>query len=118
MNFRHHKKVILIIAGVILFIGLGFMLKLFIIGEPVAGEQVHCTTAINGQMLGLQVDTDESAVALRGFRVHQKGGNLYINARKVLVSPFFQDGHYETSINIETIDKIILGGVTIWSSDD
>lgn len=112
-NNLKHKATILL--GIALIIGLSFLLKLFIIGEPVDGVQVVCVTSANGQTLDLQADTLESAMALRGWKHHQDGDTLYISARKVLASPMFHEGHYETSIDLETIETIILGGKVIWS---
>lgn len=107
----------MILLGIALFIGLAFLLKLFIIGEPVDGVQVVCVTSANGQSLDLQVDTLESAMAFQGWKQHQDGSTLYISARKVLVSPLFHEGHYETSIDLETVETIILGGKVIWSGN-
>lgn len=114
MKMKKHKKSIILIAGVLLAICLGVMAKLFIIGEPVDGGQILCAISENGPELELDVDAAESAVALRGWKYRRDGGTLYISARKVLVSPLFREGHYETSINKEKIDTIILGGKTIW----
>ena len=102
----------------LLVLCVGFAAKLFLIGDPVAGGQVYCTVSENGQDLELQVDTVESAMALRGWKHEQDGGTLYLSARKVLVSPFFDEGHYETSIKIGAIDKIVLGGEIVWPCKD
>lgn len=110
-----HKAMILL--GIALIIGLAFLLNLFIIGEPVDGVQIVFVTSANGQSLDLQVDALESAMALRGWKQQQDGSTLYISARKVLASPMFHEGHYETSINLETIETIILGGKVIWSEN-
>lgn len=110
-----HKALILL--GIALIIVLTFLLKLFIIGEPVDGVQIVYVTSAHGQTLELQVDTLESAMALRGWKHHQDGDTLYISARKVLVSPMFHEGHYETSIDLKTIKTIILGGKVIWSGN-
>lgn len=111
-----HKALILL--GIALIIGLTFLLKLFIIGEPVDGVQIVFVTSAHGQTLDLQVDTLESAMALRGWKQQQDGGSLYINARKVLVSPIFHEGHYETSIDLETVETIILGGKVILAGNE
>lgn len=110
-----HKAMILL--GIALIIGLTFLLKLFIIGEPVDGVQIVFVTSAHDQTLDLQVDTLESAMALRGWKHHQDGGTLSISARKVLASPMFHEGHYETSIDLETVETIILGGEVIWSGN-
>lgn len=109
------KKMIMIITGVFLIICPGILTKLFLIGEPVASEQIYYITSADGRKLNLTVETFESAAALRGWKYRQDGSTLYISARKVLVSPFFREGRYETIINTEEIDQIILGGSTIWS---
>lgn len=108
------KRRILVIA-VALAIGLGAMAKLFVIGEPAAGEQVSCTVAETGAQIELRVDAVESAMALRGWRCRQEGDTLYISARKVPVSPLFHEGHYETAVDGKTVEKIVLGDKTVWS---
>ncbi len=115
-NNLKHKAMILL--GIVLILRLAFLLKLFIIGKPVDGVQVVCVTSANGQSLDLQADTLESAMALRGWKQQQDGSTLYINARKVLVSPLFHEGHYETSIDLEMIETIILGSKVIWSENE
>lgn len=97
-------------------LGLGFMLKFFVIGEPVDGEQIYFTISENGRELELQIDTVESAMALRGWKYRQDDGILYISARKVPVSLFYDEGRYKTTINTEMIETIILGNKTIWSN--
>ncbi len=114
MNNNYKKRVVVIIL-ILLAVCLGLIAKLFIIGEPVSGEQVYCTTYVNGQKLELQVDTIESSVALICWKYNQYDSTLYISARKVLVSPLFNEGHYKTYIDIEMIENIVLGGKTIWS---
>lgn len=115
MKKTGYKKGVMIISGVLFIIALGFTAKLYMIGEPVAGEQVYCTTSVNGHNLKLQVETVESGVAFRGWKYKRDGSALYISARKVLVSPLFDDGYYETSINIELIEKVLFGNKVIWS---
>lgn len=115
---NYYKKSVMITTGLLLIICLGFIAKLFIIGELVAGEQVYCTASVNGGKLKLQAETTESAAALWGWKYNYDGKTLYISARKVPVSPLFNEGRYETSINIEMIDNIILGGKKVWSRDN
>jgi len=100
MKKTGYKKSAVIIAGVLLVIVLGFAAKIYVFGEPIDGEQVYCTTSVNGQNLKLQIETVESGMALRGWKYKQDGSVLYISGRKVLVSPFFNEGYYEASVNI------------------
>ncbi len=116
MKKTGYKKSAVIIAGVLLVIVLGFAAKLYVIGEPIDGEQVYCTASVNGQNLKLQIETVESGMALRGWKYKQDGSVLYISGRKVLVSPFFNEGYYEASINIELIERVLFGNKVIWSS--
>lgn len=118
MKGRFHKKAFITIICVLLVIVLGIFLKLFVLGEPVDGAQVYCTTFVNNQSLELRVSAIESGVALRGWKFKQDGGTLLISARKVLVSPLFDKGDYETIIDLEAIDNILFGGQEIWSNKD
>lgn len=112
---RHNAKVLAIIIGCLVVIVLGIFLKIFVVGEPIDRAQVACEFTVNDQSLELKVMAVESAVALRGWKFTQEGSILHINARKVPVSPFFDNGTYETSINLSEIENITLGGQVIWS---
>lgn len=91
------------------------LVKLFIIGEPVDGAQVNVAVSAEGQTLSLRVDAVESAVALGGWQLRRDGNTLSISARKVLVSPLFPSGTYQTEIDLEGLTDIELGGRAIWS---
>lgn len=90
--------------------------KLFIIGEPVDGAQLAHQVTLEGQTLHLHVTIPESAVALRGWKIHQEGSTLYIRCRKVLVSPFFSSGEFHTALDTVKLDQIYLGGRLIWAA--
>ena len=92
------------------------LLKLFVIGEPVDGAQLAYNITQNDATLELQVSATESAVVLKGWKIEQKGNNVFISTRKVLVSFLFSSGQYQTSINIDGIENVYLGGQIIWSS--
>ena len=115
MKGRFHKKALTTIICALLLIVFGIFLQLFVLGEPVDRMQVYFNTSVNGQSLDLRIVSIESGVALRGWRFEQDGGTLFIRARKVLVSPLFDKGYYETTINLESIDNISFGGQEIWS---
>lgn len=115
---KSYKKRLMIIIGAILVFCMGVLIKLFLIGEPVDGEQVYCTTSVNDQELTLQIDAIESAMALRGWKYHQNGSTLQISVRKVPVSPFFDEGHYETTLDVEGVEHIMVGNKTIWMRKD
>ena len=97
---------------------MGIFLQLYVLGEPIDGEQVYCTMSINDQSLELRIVAIESGVALRGWKLKQDGGTLFISARKVLISPLFNKGDYETIIDLKAIDNISFGGQEIWSNQD
>lgn len=118
MKSNHYKKVIAVIIGVSVFIALGVIFKLFIIGEPVDYAQVYCSATVNDQNLDLRIESVESAVALRGWKFEQVDNTLSIRARKVLVSPLFKEGDYETVIDLESTEKVFFGGQMIWSNAD
>lgn len=111
------RKKLLWAAAVLLALVLCISAKLFLIGEPLEAAQVHCTvTEANGQ-LKLHVSTSASAIAFRGWKFRQEGNCLYIRARKVLVSPLFHSGVYETTITPDTLTEIYLGGDLIWAAE-
>ena len=107
-------SVIVVTAGIFVTIVFGVLLNLFVIGEPIDGKQLHCTTSLNGQTLELRVEAMESGVALRGWKFRKDNDVLSISARKVLVSPLFPNGGYETSIDLGSIERVLIGGQTIW----
>ena len=118
MKTGYYKKAAAIIIGIMIFTALGVFLKLCIIGEPVDNAQVYCFTVVNGQNLELRIESVESAVAFWGWKMEQTGNTLSITARKVLVSPLFDEGSYETTIDLDTIENVWFGGQLIWSRSD
>ncbi len=92
------------------------LLKLFVIGEPIDGNQLAYNITQNNATLELQVSAKESAVALRGWTFEQEGNNVFISAKKVPVSFLFSSGQYQTSIGIDGIENVYLGGQMIWDS--
>ncbi len=105
-------------GGIVVFgiIILCVLSSLFVVGEPVDGKQLAYNITQNNSILELQVSAKEPAVALRGWKFKQEGKNLFISAKKVLVSFLFSSGEYQTSINIDGIENIYLGGKMIWSN--
>ena len=62
------KSFICTIISIFVMISLIILLSLFVIGEPIDGKQLYCTTSLNGQTLKLRVEPVESGVALRGWK--------------------------------------------------
>ncbi|MCD8255402.1 MAG: hypothetical protein LUC36_07685 [Oscillospiraceae bacterium] len=109
------KKIGIGIATLVVII-LCILLKSFVIGEPIDGNQLAYNITQNNSILELQVSATESAAALRGWKFEQEGNNLFISAKKVLVSFLFSSGQYQTSIDIDGIETVYLGGQMIWNS--
>ena len=86
------------------------------IGEPVDGAQLSYNITQNDATLELQVSATESAVALKGWKIEQEENNVFISTKKVPVSFLFSSGKHQTSINIDGIENVYLGGQIIWSS--
>ena len=60
----------------------------------------------------------ESAVPLCGWKYKHDSDMLFISARKVPVSPLFDEGTYETSMELGLIENVFLGGELICSYDN
>lgn len=101
------------IAGIIV---LYILSSLFVIGAPIDGNQLAYNISQNNSILELRVSAKEPAVALRGWEIKQEGKDLFISAKKVLVSFLFSSGEYQTSIDIDNIENIYLGGQMIWNN--
>ncbi|MEG0485134.1 MAG: hypothetical protein RR576_06770 [Oscillospiraceae bacterium] len=118
MKKKRHVKILTIAISFLVIIILGVLLNIFIVGEPIDGAQVACEISINNQNLELKVTAIESAVALRGWKFAKEGNALHISARKVMVSPFFDHGTFKTSIDLNEIENIFLGGQLIWQKSN
>ncbi|MCC8097859.1 MAG: hypothetical protein LIO44_04765, partial [Eubacterium sp.] len=95
-------KIISAVLGLVLIIGFCFGVKLFVIGEPVgsSSKRLLCDTVLSGQTLDLYVSTTGSADAYRGIKVKQKDDELYVKARRVLVSSLARSGDFNLSLDI------------------
>lgn len=91
------------------------LLDLFVIGEPIDGKQLAYNITQNNSTLELQVSAKEPAVALRGWKFEQEGNNVYISAKSTCIF-LFSSGQYQTSIDIDGIENVYLGGQMIWNS--
>lgn len=111
------KRMLLILAGVLLLGALGILANLFLIGEPVDGEQLICTVSLEGPNLCVQVETAESGMALRGWKQRQEGKTLYLTARKVPVSAFFSEGSSTFVLGTESMDRVLVGGKVVWEKE-
>lgn len=101
--------------GIAIFV-LCILSSLFVIGEPIDGNQLAYHISQNNSDLELQIYAIESSAALRGWKFKQEGKDLFISARKVPVSFLFPNGEYHTSIDVDGIENVYLGGKIIWSS--
>ena len=110
------KRILGFLLILLLLLALAIPVKLFLIGEPVDGEQLGVLMQEEGTTLTLNIATPASAIALRGWKYHQDGSTLYIRARKVLVSPLFRDGTYQTTIDTTLLTQIYLGSKRIWNA--
>ncbi|MCD7778575.1 MAG: hypothetical protein LUH47_08740 [Clostridiales bacterium] len=117
------KRIALVIAAVLglaFIAGFCFGVKLFVIGEPVGSgfKGLLCDTVLSGQTLDLYVSTTGSADAYRGIKVKQKDDELYVKARRVLVSSLARSGDFNLSLDIGGINKVYLGDKLIWTEDE
>lgn len=103
-----------IIKGILLLIVFCTLFKLFIFGSPFYANQANCQIYENGTTVKLRVVAFEPAVAFHGWKHTRYGNTINITGRRVLVSPLFNSGHYETIIDVTETDCIILGDMIIW----
>jgi len=108
------KKLLIIVPMVLFLVVFCISVKVFLIGEPVDGDQLWVETTEDGDSLQLTASVYGSAIALKGWKFRQEDGILYIRAGKVLVSPLFRNGTYQTTIETALLDEIYLGGRLIW----
>lgn len=114
MNAKRLLTVLCLLAA----LAVSFAAKLYWIGEPVDGAQLHCTTSVEGQLLTLTAETEDSAVALRGLRLRREGDAVLITLRKVLVSPIYSEGSTQATLKLDGIQQVRLGGQTIWAAEN
>ena len=71
------------------------------------------------QLLKLWIENNrDSSMAFQRGRLKREGGTLSISARKVLVSALFSDGAFQTTIDLDGVTEIYLGGLKIWPDND
>ena len=101
----------------VLFLLLIFLCYFLFIGEPIDGAQMAYTITPSGQDLILTVQTSDSGIALRGWKLRQEDSILYISAKKVPVSPFHSGSTYQAIFDPDIVTEVYLGGRLVWSAD-
>ena len=115
------SKVIKIAVGcvsVLLVVTVSVLLSLFVVGKSVSVDEVHFRSKTDSESIRIIVNTTGSAVAFKTPKAEQKGDTVYITAKKVLVSPLYDDGYFDIEVNIATAEKILLGEKIIWTKDE
>lgn len=102
----------LVVICIVFFV---IAMRLFVIGNPADGVSMCCSTSINDQILELQLLSLEYGIALRDWKVERVDRTLFISARKVFISPFFNNADYKTTVDIHEIDSIFFAGKEVWS---
>ena len=112
---RTWKRVLLAVVCTVALVLAGTAAKLFLIGEPIGSVGTGWIYDPERQTLHLQVNAVESAVAYKDWAVRREGDAVRITARKVLVSPLYRDGSYETDISLaDGVRSVYLGEDLIW----
>ena len=111
-------KYMLAALGLLAVLSTGLAAKLFWIGEPADGAQLHCTTSVEGQVLTLSAGVEDSAMALRGLRFRREGDTLLVTVRKVLVSPLCSGDSIQATLDLEGIQQVQLGGQIVWTAEN
>ena len=111
---RNGKRILLaVLCTVALFVS-GIAAKIFIIGQPVPAEGVHCAMMDDGTILGLSLSSTGSANALKDWKAEIRDGIAYVNGRSVLVSPLYRDGTATVRISLEGIRQVYVCDRLVW----
>ena len=94
-----------------------FLCYFLFIGEPVDGAQMTYTVASSGGEIIVSIETSEPDMALRGWKLRQEDGILYITARKVPLAPFYSTEAHQVSFDPGVLTQVYLGGRPIWVAD-
>lgn len=113
-----YVKISFAVFAVVVVIVLSALLSAFVIGQGVSGDEIAFRALTEGDVMRIIVSTPESAVAFKKPKAEKKGDTVYITAKKVLVSPLYDDGHFDIEVNIATAEKVVVGEKVIWTKDD
>lgn len=110
---QNRKRILVsVIATVIGLLG-ALLLKIFVIGTPLQPQSVAVEAEIReGNVLHLSVNAFGSGDAFHGWRVETVDGAASVYARRVLVSPMYQDGEYSVEVPLEGVREVWLGGTS------
>lgn len=117
MKSKAVKIIVTAVALIIIIVG-SALTESFLIGKSVVGDEVTFRAMTQGDNMRIFIGTPESAVAFRNPKLKVKNGTAFITAKKVLVSPLFDDGHFEMNIDISETERIVLGETVVWTKDD
>lgn len=108
---KNHRRVVLAVLITFAAVLAVALLKIFVIGTPVQGSSVSCSSVEEDGVLHLSVTTYGSADALHGWKVEIKDGIARVYARRVLVSRFFRSGGGSVDIPLNGVREVWVGGM-------
>ena len=112
---RNFRRIVLAVTCTLALLLTGFALKLFVIGTPVQHQSLtwELTEYSAENTLFLHIETPESASAFHSWNIDVHDGFAFITARRVLVSPLFQNGSAQLELSLDGIETIYLAGKLI-----
>lgn len=109
------RRVIAAVLTTVLLLALAAAAKLFILGEPASREGMSWTVREDAGALDLRVYTTWSGVAYCRWRVvEEEDGVVRLRASKVLPSPIYSSGDYQTRIPLEGVREVWLANQLIY----
>lgn len=114
---KSRRRVILAVAATLLVLVLGAAAKLFLIGDKAkdtVGLSWWQQTSEDGAMVTVRVSSAYSADAFAGWNMKRQGDAVYLEGRRVLVSPLYPTAFYMCEIAVADVREIYLCGKLIW----
>ena len=111
------KKILIAGFLFLLILASSVSLQFFLIGTPVDGNTTPIDVTEDGNILYIHVMSAEPASAYCGERRQLDESTLYIDLRKVLVSPIHDSGYHLIAVEKNDMTSIIVGGKQVWSVD-
>lgn len=108
------RRIIAAVLATVLLLALAAAAKLFILGEPASRAGLSWTAQEEDGALDLRVCATWSGVAYCRWRTVEGDGVVRLRASKVLPSPLYSSGDYQTRIPLEGVREVWLANQLIY----